>query len=310
MSTSYGKNTKLLEKLKDSFVLKIGFFISRTVEGLFTLIGAILMIKAGLSMMDSGQSGYEDEINPIVVTLLACLSILIIMFGQKKAKNKKSAGGSAHLYATFSSVSFLWGIYGLFIILNDVESDIDGVALAYIISFIVLEGLGLVCWYIETKKRGTVSSNIEKGYLELKPDMICGISFNSLEITGDGVYFELAYEDIKDARSDEANPDAGRYYNLYIDHKHGTYKLSIERAKTAQKTLRYILDSLADGQDPFEEIRKEEALEAERKSWHLSAEPLYVEKNSEGLISCPVCGKWQNADTAKCFNCGQKLTVL
>ena len=297
MVTNYGRNINFLNKFKE---LKTNAVFA----SIHSLLGLIAFIM--YSGIEAQSQWIYREGQPVLkycyfIAIVAGLIISVIYVClMKKASYRKA-------YTASVIESGIWFATSVGILMNMKESDADSCAIVFIILFLAA---GCAYWLFainEQKKQKIIVDNLEKAYLDIKKDKVCGMAVNNVEIAGDVEYFELKYEDVRNVIYQDINDGKG-YYNLFIDYKGGTYKLNIERSKTAMKTLKMIKYTLEEGKDPFEDVFDEaEANHGSGNNVAVTDTTVKVEKNDEGLVCCPACSRWQSGDNRACYKCGQKF---
>jgi len=298
MIRRYGKNRKMIEACNTMLSVMVFITVSSILVMLFFIIGFAL---------ESGAEWSDDEDISIFV-FLAFVAVSAVLSILSSKRQKKQEYLHAMIYEWISMV--LWLAFSIVLVSNGEDSDMDTLAIIYIILSLVIIPVFLIWELSEAKKKSIVCSNLEKCYIEMDNDKLKGVCLGSVEVPGNSTYFEIAYADIKSVRTDHnTDPNSGRYYNLFIDHAYGTFKLCIDSPRSAFDALKNIREKLEKGEDPFEEIKKEEAEKDRRNSIVGSDKPLPVEKNDVGLIRCPTCQRWQSNEHEKCFRCGQVFLI-
>lgn len=298
MIRHYGKNRKAIEASRTMLSMMVFIIVSSIIVSFLFIIGL---------GMELGSEWCEDEeINIFVFLIPVLISTFLNLPSSRHIKTKEYKRSMLNDILSM----LVWLVFCLFIACNGEESDMDTLAIVYIVISIAIIPIFVVWGLSEEKKKWVVVSNLEKCYLELGDERLTSISFGSVEIPGNGTYFEIAYTDIKNIRCDHnIDPQAGRYYNLFIDHAYGTFKLCIESCSSAIAAINNAREAIAKGEDPFVEEKKEDVKAAQRSGIAGSDIPMKAEKNDAGLICCPTCGRWQGGEHKKCYRCGQAFLV-
>lgn len=165
--------------------------------------------------------------------------------------------------------------------------DIMTLAVIFLIIFVLVTIANALYFIFKLKNAQIVIDNLNTCYLQLSEKNLCGISFKDITKAEDGTYFELEYSDIRNTRTPSATAIDNKYYNLFIDSKYGTYKLSVAESNLACKEINNAIK-------------------------HGSLAEIATNNNSNAIIDetwiiCPNCNQKQAKDRTYCFKCGAEI---
>ncbi len=274
--------------------------------------GALLsVLQCGLSavfhvivVFNLAGSRRDDE-----ETLLYTMSIIYLIWSIVSliiGAYFKNQSNNAVAYKFYNSNSFLIVFTATLVFVWQLE-DLIGLSILFLLLSV---GSGIACIALNifgNKENATVSNNIERGYLNIKHDMICGISFTDIKVPGNGDYFELPLENIR-----YIEIITSELCNLMIHHKNGTYRLCIESpdiAKTNIEEMIHLSKKQPQSDNPPTQSNGDSRVEQTVVSHFDSAQshsiPVHVHINQHGQILCPRCGTEQNNNRYRCYHCEQ-----
>lgn len=252
---------------------------------------------AGLSMTQ--DMGGVKFIRTLYWTGLVCFVVLAIVYAVCASKGdykRQTACGAV-----------LCGYAGAHCMLSMFNKELhyENVKTFSIIFFIVFVAV-LVGEYIYpkfySKKNDILVGNLNKCYLEIDGKGACGISYSNITASGDGTYFEVDYNDIRQARWAQVSATGKQYYNLYIDSKYGTFNLSIDDGKTASEFINKAIDDVRVGKEV--EFPQQKSLFGNCDTKQKSGVPVSQRTQGIGEWICPNCGKIHQNYVGTC-GCGE-----
>lgn len=181
----------------------------------------------------------------LILSIVLCIFYAILVSNENYAK-ATNCGAAMCGYAGMECLIFMFN--GKVAEYTEVANLKALFIIFFILFFAVFIGEIMYPKYI-TKKNSIPIGNLEKCYLELNEKLVCGISFTNINESENGSYFEIPYTDIRDIRTSHPNVRTKQFYNLYVDTKHGTYKLLIEQNITACDIIKKAINDTLSGID-------------------------------------------------------------
>ncbi len=276
MQTKFMCNRTLIDRIKEMGVFNPVAVAAIPLSVIYITIG--LSVTQGEYYLEYFRNLYWFGLYELV--LVGILYTIAVV--RKDYKRQNVCGG---LMCGFSGGNCLISLFN-----EDARGEaVEPLSIVFFIIFAMVFVGEIIFPKFFAKKNETIANNLSRCYLQLSESTVSGISFNDVTYADDGAYFELEYSDIRNIRTSTDSASAKQYYNLYIDSKYGTYKLSVDGNSSARNELN---KAIANGGLVSEEnISKEKE---QKVSVH----------SREGTWRCPNCERINENFIIIC-GCGQ-----
>ena len=175
----------------------------------------------------------------------------------------------------------------------------------FILFALILTGTMLYPKYYQ-KTKDALISNLEKCYLEFSDKTLSGIYYRDANIPGDGQFFELDYSEIRNVRNAQISVETKQYYNLFIDGKFGTLKLSLEESRAACDAVNKAITDINAGREVSIPTPSSTTYGLFGNNSSSTAKQIPLSQHTQGIGEwrCPECGKLNQNYVGTC-GCGQ-----
>ena len=303
MTRRFTHDTNFISELRKAAVFNPIAIISLPLSFLFYILG--------LSKNKEILSPYEDEIPAelavfqmikiffwvgLILTIVLC--IMYAGFISSKDYVKATNCGAAMCgYAGAESLIYMFN--GTVAEYSEISNMKSFFTIFFILFFAVFVGQMAYPKFIE-KKTSVIVENLQKSYLELSENGISGLNITNSLLPSNGSYFEIAYEDVRNVRTAQPDPQTKQYFNLFIDTKFGTFNMLIDQYVIACDTIKKAVnDTLSGTAVDLYAIK-----ETHHYGFSKKAAQAQYQANS-GEWYCPNCGK-PNANYVGTCGCGTK----